>query len=359
MSRLTNPSRLLLRNSDELAVSHVLLAMPPADTGISELARVLPDSEIHVFTTLSEVNECACKVLPAAQVTYSHVQNVLASPVDAIVLYLQKSRPLIEAMLEQLCPLLGEDGCLFLVGENGSGVKPWKKRLNDYGDVDVISSACHASLIRLSPSEPMRTAKALKDMHFKVSEFGQEVDVISLPGVFSHGRLDSGTRLLLESLSQEIVRGKVLDFGCGAGVIGSWLAKRHGRCKPTLLDTDAMALESSRRTLAANQLQGQVVASHGLSEVKGKYDWIVSNPPFHEGVKTRYDVTEAFLNECRTRLCKGGQLRIVANNFLRYRPLIEEAFGHCEELARGGGFVVYGATADKAFQRVTFSTSEG
>ncbi len=354
MSSLTNPSRLLLRNLEELDVSRLLLAMPPADAGLAELVSELPETDIEAYTTLVEVSELAEKTLTADRVTYSHLP-ASEVPFDAVILFLQKSRPLMEFMLKQLCPLLGKEGFLLLVGENGSGIKSWKKRLGQYGDVDVIDSACHSGLIRLYPSEDMRSSHGKPESaRFTVDVAGQSLDVVSLPGVFSYGRLDVGSRLLLETLSKEVVRGKVLDFGCGAGVIGSWLAARDARCRPTLLDADAMAVEASRLTLAANGLDGKVIASHGLTQVSQKYDWIISNPPFHEGVKTRYDVTETFLRDCRSHLCRGGQLRIVANSFLRYRPLIEEAFGHCEELARADGFTVYGATLGNQYKAHSF-----
>ncbi|WP_281648825.1 methyltransferase [Parendozoicomonas sp. Alg238-R29] len=351
MSSLTNPSRLMLRNCDELAVSRLLLVMPPSDSVISELGNELSDTEISVFTTVSEAEQIASRNLPADRVAYSYDLSSLKGAYDSIVFYLQKSRPLVEAMMSQLCPRLSENGTLWLVGENGTGIKSWRKKLTKWGAVDSVASGCHSGMLSLQPDDSFRApASEIKESHFSVEVAGTIIDVATLPGVFSHGRLDVGTRLLLEALSKENVRGQLLDFGCGAGVIGSWFAARHKRCRPTLLDTDAMALESARRTLAANRLEGKVIASHGLNNLKGKYDWIVSNPPFHEGIKTRYDVTEQFLQKCHSHLGKGGQLRIVANNFLKYRPLIEEAFGHCEELARGNGFTIYGATVAKEFQ---------
>ena len=350
MSSLTNPSRLLLRNSNELDVKRLLLVMPPADSVISELSTV-SQADIQVFTTVHEVAQLAGRMLPEDKVAYTHDLAEVKGSFDAVVFFLQKSKPLVDALIGQVCSRLDDDGLLWLVGENGAGIKSWKKRLSQWGDVEASYSGCHGGMLGLRPNADVREASPeLKESGFSVAVAGTEVAIKTLPGVFSHGRLDVGTRLLLETLSKEIVRGQVLDFGCGAGVIGSWLSARHNRCRPTLLDTDAMALESSRRTLAANNLEGKVVASHGLSALKGRYDWIISNPPFHEGVKTRYDVTEQFLKDCKNHLGKGGQLRIVANSFLKYRPLIEETFGHCEELAKGQGFTIYGATLSSAFQ---------
>ena len=360
---LTNPSRLLERNIEELAsaqneqpVARLLIAYPPADSVIELIKSQMPEAGISVLTNLVPVQQQALRTLPAENVACSHDLQLLTTPLDLIVLYLQKSRPFTSALLDQLCPMLTENGRILLVGENGEGIKSWRKHLQEWGEVNIIANGCHCGLLELLPAKVARQAdkKAWPEEHFNFDVAGTGVDVISFPGVFSHGRLDVGTSLLLETLSRENIRGQVLDFGCGAGVIGSWLANRHHRCRPTLLDVDAMALEASRRTLQANRIEGgKVIAGNGLQGLTGRYDWIISNPPFHEGVKTRYDVTETFLLQAKEHLVRGGQLRIVANNFLRYQPLIEEAFGHCEILARGRGFTIYGATLANQFVSAT------
>ena len=85
------------------------------------------------------------------------------------------------------------------------------------------------------------------------------------------------------------------------------------------------------------------MASDGLSAVTGSYDLIISNPPFHQGVRTNYEVTERFLAQSRQLLRPGGELRVVANSFLRYQPIIEQVYGHCQTLLVRDGFSVYRA----------------
>ncbi|WP_413181825.1 methyltransferase [Escherichia coli] len=45
------------------------------------------------------------------------------------------------------------------------------------------------------------------------------------------------------------------------------------------------SVEASRATLAANCVEGEVFASNVFSEVKGRFDMIISNPPFHDGMQ--------------------------------------------------------------------------
>ncbi|MCC3264130.1 methyltransferase, partial [Paenibacillus polymyxa] len=73
----------------------------------------------------------------------------------------------------------------------------------------------------------------------------------TLPGVFSRDALDTGSKLLLSTLTPH-PKGKVLDVGCGAGVLSTVLASHSPKVRLTLCDVSAPAVEASRATLAAN-----------------------------------------------------------------------------------------------------------
>ena len=160
----------------------------------------------------------------------------------------------------------------------------------------------------------------------------QSIQVCSVPGVFSHGRLDLGTQLLLECLA-DLPAGHYLDFGCGAGVVGSFLKKTYPDSQVTLLDVDAFAVHSSQLTLATNELEATTIAGDGIHAAPKQLAAIISNPPFHQGVHTQYETTETLLREAAEHLQPGGELRIVANSFLKYPPLIEQHLGPCTVLA--------------------------
>ena len=169
------------------------------------------------------------------------------------------------------------------------------------------------------------------------------LQVLSLPGVFSHGRLDVGSALLLENLDG-LPSGHILDFGCGAGVLGAALKRRYPDSQITLLDVDAFAVESSRLTLAANGLQANVINGDGIDAAPKGLNAILSNPPFHQGVHTHYQATEHLLRQASRHLASKGELRLVANSFLKYPPLIEQHLGPCQTLADAKGFRIYRAS---------------
>ena len=234
-------------------------------------------------------------------------------------------------------------GLVFLVGEKRAGVERAAKQLATFGRTSKVDSARHCQLWRCEVSNTLQAPNldALSKV-FTVNAAEQSIQVCSVPGVFSHGRLDLGTQLLLECLGGLPV-GHYLDFGCGAGVVGSILKKTYPVAQVTLLDVDAFAVHSSQLTLAANQLEATTIAGDGIHAAPKQLAAIISNPPFHQGVHTQYETTETLLREAAEHLQPGGELRIVANSFLKYPPLIEQHLGPCTVLAERNGFKVYRA----------------
>jgi 16S rRNA (guanine1207-N2)-methyltransferase len=219
--------------------------------------------------------------------------------------------------------------------------------LSPFGKPRKVDSARHCQLW-LVTVENAPQAVTLESMaqRYEVDLEDGPLTVVSLPGVFSHGRLDRGSALLLQHLDK-LPSGEVLDFGCGAGVLGAAVKRRYPHNNVTLLDVDAFATASSRLTLAANGLEGEVLTGDGIDAAPMGLSTILSNPPFHVGVHTDYLATENLLRKARQHLKNGGELRLVANAFLRYQPLIEEHLGVCAVKAQGQGFRVYRAKREK------------
>jgi len=261
---------------------------------------------------------------------------------DSAVLFLPKSRELSDYLLQALAArLAGRE--LFLVGEKRGGIERAAKQLAAYGKPRKLDSARHCQLWQVSVTQ----APAAPDLHSLAQRYQLELadgplQVLSLPGVFSHGRLDRGSALLLEQLDG-LPSGHLLDFGCGAGVLGAVLKRRYPQSPVSLLDVDAFAVESSRLTLAANGLEGTVIAGDGIDAAPRELAAILSNPPFHQGVHTDYQASEHLLRQAASHLVRGGELRLVANSFLKYPPLIEQHLGSCQTLKDAEGFRIYRA----------------
>jgi len=258
------------------------------------------------------------------------------------VLFLPKSRELTEYLLQALASqLAGRE--LYLVGEKRAGVERAAKQLASFGRPRKLDSARHCQLwqvtVEQAPTAPRLEALAQR---YTLDAPGGVLEVVSLPGVFAHGRLDRGSALLLEHLDG-LPEGDLLDFGCGAGVLGASLARRYPGSRIHMLDVDAFALAASRLTLAANGLQAELIAGDGIAAAPTGLAAIISNPPFHLGVHTDYRASETMLTHATRHLRPGGELRLVANDFLKYAPLLQAGLGNCSALAAADGFRIYRA----------------
>lgn len=106
-------------------------------------------------------------------------------------------------------------------------------------------------------------------------------------GVFSKKGLDFGTRTLLESL--EDVNGEVLDFGCGYGPIGIYLAKTK-KANIDMIDINQRSLNLAKKNALQNKVKVNVFESNIYENINKKYDYIITNPPIRVGKKILYEI---------------------------------------------------------------------
>jgi len=265
---------------------------------------------------------------------------------DWIIVNLPRQKALLNMMLDCAATLLAEDGVLWLAGENKAGIKSANKQLKShFGQVGKLDSARHCSLFE---ADTRLNQDSFSPLNYRYQWLlncnSSGITVISYPGVFAHGRLDDGTALLLHALATAELDGDVLDFACGAGIIGACIAARHKNTSVTLLDTNAMALKACTETLEANQLEGVVRASDGLSGINDDFDVIVSNPPIHVGARTDNQLGMRLLESVHEHIRPGGRLILVANIHLPYEKWLSIRFRKLDEMAANDNYKVIVAT---------------
>jgi len=261
---------------------------------------------------------------------------------DWIILNLPRQKALLQMMLGCVAGLLAEDGVFWLAGENKAGIKSANKLLKThFGQIRKLDNARHCILYeaRKPLTRNMFEPLGYREKWSFDSSF-PTIEVTSYPGVFAHGRLDAGTALLLDALCEISTDGEVLDFACGAGVVGACIAAGNEHARLTLLDSNALALRACEETLAANRLRGAILASDGLSELRGSFDLIVSNPPMHAGVKTYSTLSMRLLESVHEHINPGGILVMVANIHLPYERWLARKFRHCRQLAANNEYKV-------------------
>ncbi|TKB48627.1 class I SAM-dependent methyltransferase [Ferrimonas sediminicola] len=330
---LTNPSRLIDKYADELG-PRLLMLNPMADGLIPRLQR-----QGMTVTTLTH-DYLVYRQLRGQGATDLHFGCDLTTDlpeVDAAIMVLPGAKALASHLMQWLAARLPEGTPCFLVGDNKGGIRSAPKLMKAHFDpVNKYATGAHCQMLQGLSRQADRPPLAATES-YRAGE--PPVSVCALPGVFSQGELDAGTALLLEHLPP--LKGRVLDFGCGAGVIGSAIKAAAPDCQVEMVDINAFALACSRATLAANGLDARVYPSDGFSDVKGEFDLIISNPPFHHAGKQTFSTAEAFIADARKHLKPGGQLLFVANHHLPYGDALEKAFGRVNIAAQDKRFKIY------------------
>ena len=134
---------------------------------------------------------------------------------------------------------------------------------------------------------------------FKINFLNQDFVFKTDNGVFSKGELDYGTYLLLTTVLNLDIKGKVLDLGCGYGAIGVVISKLKNT-KVTMVDVNKRAVHLSKMNVSDNKCDCLVINSDGYLNVSDKFDFIITNPPIRVGKEKLYSLfieARKYLNE--------------------------------------------------------------
>lgn len=124
---------------------------------------------------------------------------------------------------------------------------------------------------------------------FKINFLNQDFVFKTDNGVFSKGELDYGTYLLLTTVLNLDIKGKVLDLGCGYGAIGVVISKLKNT-KVTMVDVNKRAVHLSKMNVSDNKCDCLVINSDGYLNVSDKFDYIITNPPIRVGKTKLYEL---------------------------------------------------------------------
>lgn len=161
----------------------------------------------------------------------------------------------------------------------------------------------------------------------------------SQPGVFSWDRVDPGSALLIANLPP--LKGKGADFGAGIGILALTVLAGPDVKSLTLVDVDRRAVEAAGKNVTdprATLVWGDVRQA-GLTDL----DFVVMNPPFHDGGAEDRALGVAFIETAAKALSKGGTCWLTANRHLPYERPLAAAFSKVELRAEAGGYKIYEA----------------
>ena len=153
---------------------------------------------------------------------------------------------------------------------------------------------------------------------------GRLYQLVTRPGVFSHRRVDPGTRGVLDAVTVEPGM-KILDLGCGAGPVAIALAGRAENVTVEAVDSNPRAVACTLETAKRNGLEGRVRAhlnAEARCGVKGKLDLAVGNPPYF----SKFRIAELFLASAAEALRPGGRVVFVTKQPAWFAQHLPEHF---------------------------------
>lgn len=188
------------------------------------------------------------------------------------------------------------------------------------------------------PMAPVGVAAAIAA---GASRFDARLGLWTQPGVFSWDRVDPGTALLLASAGG--LAGRGADLGCGLGILAKAVLDSLAVAAVLCVDIDRRAIDAARRNVVDPRAR---FLHHDLrlgDPALAKLDFVIMNPPFHDGGQEDRTLGLAFISAAANMLRPGGTCRMVANIALPYEGRLKAEFATVSGLSQGRGYKVYEA----------------
>ncbi len=259
-------------------------------------------------------------------------------PFDAATLRLPTSKDELDMAVHAAASVLTEGAPLWVYGANDEGAGSAARVIEPVmGSARTVESGGRCRVLEaIQPAGAPRVGGTLEDWRLCTPvEFPDGLrEWISYPGLFAHGRVDEGTQALLEAMRSTSMTGQhILDFACGSGVVGAFLAALEPSVLVDFLDVDAVALAAVGKNLPG----ARRIASDRFAALEGeRYDLIVSNPPYHTGKAQTPEVVEGLVRGAPEHLEIGGSLVFVTQRRLPMGALMASTFGRVEVLLDAG-----------------------
>ncbi|SNY53028.1 16S rRNA (guanine1207-N2)-methyltransferase/23S rRNA (guanine1835-N2)-methyltransferase [Arsukibacterium tuosuense] len=261
---------------------------------------------------------------------------------DIVLLKLPNNHSYLRFILSQLAAVVRPDTIILAAAK----AKEINRNVLDIfatqlGQAEASLAVKKCRLIRCQP-EPGKPQP-----HFPLQWPLEDTDftLINHANVFAREKLDLGARFLLQHLPQDTTGQRIIDLGCGNGVLGLTLLADQPGSNLVFTDESYMAVASAKANIELNMPQcygnSEFVVDDCLaSQQDQSADQIICNPPFHQQHTVTSHIATQMFTEAKRVLKQGGRLRIVANRHLNYQQQLQRLFGHCQQLAANPKFVI-------------------
>lgn len=184
----------------------------------------------------------------------------------------------------------------------------------------------------------------------------KDVDMVfeTAPSIFSPNWIDDGTLAML-SVIDFLPGDRVLDLGCGYGVVGILAGKLIGEENVIMCDVSEQAIEYANTNLKLNNVPNiKIRLSDGYKEIEEKdFTLILSNPPYHAD----FSVPKHFIEVGFKKLTLGGKLVMVTKRLDWYKNKLTSVFGGVKVHEINGYYVFVAEKRDQAIKKKEKATN--
>ena len=264
---------------------------------------------------------------------------------DTVFVLLPKNRVEAEYITAQGLRVLSPGGRIFCAADNKAGGTRIKKMLQEFGVSDLSDMSKNKARVVWGRANSIDQDAVLKALDGGAMCFCEKTGFFSQPGLYGWDKIDRGSEILLQHLPCDL-RGRGADFGCGYGYLAQFVLQHCAGVKAlACLEADARALLACRKNLEEYDGRVDFVQADLTRKiaVTNALDFIVMNPPFHEGKTSDFTLGMAFIVTAAQALKAGGALYMVANAHLPYEAALQQNFSVVDKVFEGQGFKVYKA----------------
>lgn len=168
---------------------------------------------------------------------------------------------------------------------------------------------------------------------------GISFELFTGKGVFSKEHIDIGSKILVENAVIE-KEWKILDLGCGIGVVGISLKKLNPQISLVMSDVNKAAVRLAGMNAKLHGIEAKSIESSVFESIDEKFNSILLNPPQTAGKSLCFRMIE----ESKIHLESEGLFQLVARHSkggAEFEKKMFSVFGNCTQAAKESGFRVY------------------
>ena len=263
--------------------------------------------------------------------------------VDLVLFKVPKTLALLEEQLHRLRPHLHAHTRVFGAGMakniHTSTLELCERIL---GPTTTSLAQKKARLIFCTPDLQRNPAPSPYPSRFRLEATGDPI--CSQAAVFCREGLDVGTRFFLARIPACDGPRRIVDLGCGNGILGLVAARRNPRAELIFTDESFMAVASAeanfRAAFGATRSARFLVTDVLEGLPRGSAELILNNPPFHQQQALGDQTARRMFRQAREVLVRGGELRVVGNRHLDYHLKLRRLFGNCTLVDSNPKFVI-------------------